>query len=151
MTTVACAYRHTLFGLIFAIVGIALGIFMASTHNHVQHVTHAHILLLGLVVSLLYASVLRLWMADQPASWLITTQLLLHQIGTLVVSVGLFALYGQLLAAPVLGPILGIGSLAVLGGMLLMLFLFVRAGRQVAAAAPGAATGQAELVGRRAG
>ncbi len=124
----AIAYRHTVFGLVFAIAGMVLGIVMASSHDHSQHVTHAHILLLGLVVSLLYASVYRLWLPDQ-ASLMAHIQLWLHQVGSVVLMAGLFAMYGNLLPEPTLGPVLGIASVAVLTSAVLMLVIFVRAAR----------------------
>ncbi|MEZ5738183.1 MAG: hypothetical protein R3E68_01130 [Burkholderiaceae bacterium] len=124
MTTIA--HRHTLFGLVFAILGMGLGIYMASSHNHTQHVTHAHILLLGTVLSLLYATIYRLWSPQTPTR-LATTQLLLHQVGTVILVGGLFALYGGLAPESVLGPLLGVGSVAVMGSTLLMLLVYVRA------------------------
>lgn len=78
---------HTAFGLVFAILGMLLGIVMASTHNHTQHVTHAHILLLGFATSLLYGLVLRAWVPDAgPALTLALArvQVALHQVGTVV-------------------------------------------------------------------
>ena len=110
---------HVLFGLAFAIAGMLLGIVMASSHDHTQHVTHAHILLLGFVVSLLYGVVLRLWLAQASARWA-RVQLVLHQAGTVVIVSGLYLLYAQRLPEPALGPVLGIGSVAVLAAPLLM-------------------------------
>lgn len=124
------ARRHTLFGLLFALAGMALGIAMASSHDHSQHVTHAHLLLLGTVLSLLYASVYRLWLPDQPLL-LARVQLVLHQAGTVVLVGALYALYGGLLPESALGPLLGGASIAVLGAAALMLLMFVRSGRSV--------------------
>jgi hypothetical protein len=116
---------HTMIGLTYAIVGMLVGIYMATSQNHTQHVTHAHILLLGLVVSLLYGMVYRLWLPDAP-SGLAMVQLVLHQLGTLFISAGLFILYGQILPEPTIGPVLGVASIAVLLGAILMWFLFAR-------------------------
>ena len=69
---------HTLCGLALAIAGMGLGIYMAASHDHGQHVTHAHLLLLGFVVSVLYGLIYRIWIPGQDSrlAWL---QLALHQ------------------------------------------------------------------------
>ena len=120
MTIERISRWQLLYGLVFAIAGMVLGIYMASSSNHGQHVTHAHILLLGFVVSALYALVYRLWLPRAKA-WFAIAQTACHQVGTLVISVGLFLLYGQVATEAVLGPVLGIGSIAALLGMVLML------------------------------
>jgi len=50
----AARYFFTL-AIIFAIVGIILGLHMAMSNNHTQTVTHAHIMLAGWVSSALFA------------------------------------------------------------------------------------------------
>jgi hypothetical protein len=120
---------HLLFGLAFAIVGMVLGIYMAMTKNHVQHVTHAHALLLGFVVSLLYAVVYRLWVTE--TARLATIQTVLHEAGTVLIVIGLFLLFGGIVPEATLGPILGLGSFAALGGALLMLYQALRVGQDL--------------------
>ena len=44
--------KYVLTGLGYALLGLLLGIHMAATKNHGQLVTHAHIMLLGFVVSI---------------------------------------------------------------------------------------------------
>ncbi|MDH5538513.1 MAG: hypothetical protein OEY03_03820 [Rhizobacter sp.] len=127
------ARAHTLFGLVFAVIGMGLGIYMAASHDHGQHVTHAHVLLLGLVVSLLYGMVCRLW-RPEVSGRLAKIQLVLHQVGTLLLVAGLYMLYGAVLPEPSIAPLLGIASLAVLGAAVLMLFIFVRGATPVATA-----------------
>ncbi|WP_438862287.1 TonB-dependent receptor [Neptunicella sp.] len=109
----------------YGLVGLLLGIFMAMSKNHSQLVTHAHIMLLGLVVSFIYAACHKLWLGAS-TSRLINIQYYLHQIGTLLLTLGLFFMYGGLLPEAVLGPFLGIGSLFVLGGMILMKIMFIQ-------------------------
>lgn len=128
---------HTFFGLCFGILGMALGIYMAASHHHEQHVTHAHILLLGLVVSLLYGMVYRLWIAEG-IGFVAMLQMALHQAGTLVLTVSLFLLFGNVRPPASLEPALGLGALAVFGGALLMLYQFVRADRRARANGRGA-------------
>lgn len=43
--------RFLLCGFAYAIAGMGLGIYMAASHNHALFVAHAHMLLLGFVVS----------------------------------------------------------------------------------------------------
>src|SRR5512133_968407 len=84
---------HLLFGLAFAAVGIGLGIVMAMSQNHVQRPTHAHTLLLGFVMSLLYAVVYRLWLSESRARTAIV-QTVLHEVGTIVIVIALFLMFG---------------------------------------------------------
>ena len=118
---------HVLFGLVFAILGMGLGIYMAISKNHVQHVTHAHVLLLGFVVSVLYGTIYRLWLASASAR-LATIQTGLHEIGTVLLVAGLFLLYSGTATEDSLGPLLGSGSIAVILSAVLMLSQMVRAG-----------------------
>ena len=118
---------HVMFGLGFAVLGMALGIYMAISKNHVQHVTHAHILLLGFVVSVLYGAIYRLWLASASAR-LATIQTGLHEIGTVLLVAGLFLLYSGTATEDSLGPLLGSGSIAVILSAVLMLYQMVRAG-----------------------
>lgn len=119
------ARSHVGFGLLLAIAGMLLGIRMAATHDHAQHVTHAHLLLLGLVVSLLYAMVYRLWVSDGP-EWIGWVQWSLHHAGTVALVIGLFLLYGGHVEPAALEPLLGAASVAVLLGMVAMLGIFLR-------------------------
>ena len=56
--------RFVLTGLGFGILGMILGIWMAASHNHSQMPTHAHIMLVGLVLSFIYGVCHRLWLHD---------------------------------------------------------------------------------------
>lgn len=118
---------YLVWGLSYAAVGIVLGIYMAASHNHGELVTHAHILLVGFVLSLVYGLVHRLWLT-RPNRRVATIQFVVHQAAALTLSVGLFLLYGNLLPADKLDPILGAGSVAVLLALLLMLYMVVSAG-----------------------
>ena len=116
-----------MFGLCFAVLGMALGIYMAISKNHLQHVTHAHVLLLGFVVSVLYGAVYRLWLASASAR-LATIQTALHQVGSVLLVAGLFLLNGGAASEDSLGPLLGSGSIAVISSAVLMLHQMLRAG-----------------------
>jgi len=112
--------KYIVWALAYAIAGMALGIYMAASQKHDQHVTHAHVLLLGFVASVIYGVIHKLWLdVHRPA--IATAQLITHQFGVLVMCTGLFLLYGGLVPAQALEPILAIASIAVLLGAVLML------------------------------
>lgn len=109
----------------YAIIGLALGIFMAASKNHGHLVTHAHILLIGFVVSFIYGLCHKLWL-NNIVSKLSTAQFYIHQIGTLGVIVGLFLFYGKFAEMETVDPLLAVSSIAVLFGMVLMKVLFIQ-------------------------
>jgi hypothetical protein len=119
--------KYLVWALCYAAVGMALGIYMAASHNHGQLVTHAHVLLVGFVLSLIYGIIHRLWL-DAPSRGVALTQFVLHQAAAITLSVGLFLLYGGTTPEETIGPVLGIGSVGVLLGLLLMLYLVLRPG-----------------------
>jgi len=120
--------RFLMWALGYAAVGISLGLYMAASQNHGELVAHAHILLVGFVLSLVYGIIHKLWL-DKPNRAVANIQFVLHQASAVTVSVGLFLLYGGIVPEPILGPLLGIASAGVLLGMLLMLYLVMRFGR----------------------
>lgn len=124
--------KFLVWALSFAVVGLVLGIYMAASKNHGELVTHAHILLIGCVVSFIYAIIHKLWL-EKPSRVIANIQFLLHQAAAVTLSCGLFLLYGNMLPESVLDPILGIASAGVLLGMLLMLYMVVRFGTDKAA------------------
>ena len=96
----------------YAIIGLALGIFMAASKNHGHLVTHAHILLIGFVVSFIYGLCHKLWL-NNIVSKLSTAQFYIHQIGTLGVVIGLFLFYGKFAEMETVDPLLAVSSIAV--------------------------------------
>lgn len=115
---VACA-------LSYAIVGMALGIFMAASNNHSQFVTHAHILLVGFLLSFCYGIIHKLWLV-QPNIFAAKTQFVIHQIAAISMFIGLFLLYSRAIPAEKIEPILGIASMSVFVGALIMLYMIVQ-------------------------
>ena len=120
--------RFLVWALGYAALGMALGLYMAASENHGELVTHAHILLVGFVLSLIYGIIHKLWL-DKPNRAVANMQFALHQASAAGVSVGLFLLYGGMVSEKVLSPILGIASTGVLLGTLLMLYMVLRTGR----------------------
>jgi hypothetical protein len=117
--------KFVLTGLGYAIAGLALGIFMAASKNHGQFVTHAHIMLIGFVVSFLYGVCHKLWL-NNSASKLAVAQFYIHQAGTFVLLIGLFLHYGKFVALETIDPVLGVGSVTVFVGLVLMKILFIK-------------------------
>ena len=121
--------KFVMTGLGYAILGLALGIHMAASKNHGQLVTHAHIMLIGFVVSFIYGLCHKLWL-DNSTSRLAVTQFYIHQAGTLVVLIGLFLYYGKFVSLETIDPVLAIASITVFVGMVLMQVMFIRAKKQ---------------------
>ena len=106
---------------------MGLGIFMAASNNHGELATHAHILLIGFVVSFIYGMIHKLWLI-RPNRALATLQFILHQAAAITISVGLFLLYGAFVPEDKLEPILASAAIGVLLAMLLMLYMVIRSG-----------------------
>ena len=121
--------KYLMFALSYAVLGMGLGIFMAASHNHGQFVTHAHILLIGFVVSLIYGVIHKLWLAEKlPA--IAGIQFIVHQVGAATVAVGLFLLYGGFVPMERIEPVPATGSVIVLLGALLMLYMVLTSGAE---------------------
>jgi hypothetical protein len=117
--------KFILSSFVYAILGLCLGIYMAATKDKAQFVTHAHILLIGFVISFIYGLCHKLWL-NNVVSTLSQAQFYIHQIGTLGVVVGLFLYFGQFIAIETIDPLLALSSIAVLVGMVLMKVLFIK-------------------------
>lgn len=118
--------KFILTSLGYAIVGLALGIFMAASKNHGHLVTHAHIMLIGFVVSFIYGLCHKLWL-NNTTSKLATIQYYVHQVGTFFVVLGLFLYYGHFVTLETVDPVLAAASITVFVGMVLMKVLFIKA------------------------
>lgn len=120
--------QYLVCALVYAAVGMGLGVVMAASHDHAQFITHTHVLLVGFVTSLLYAVVHRLWLPTA-ARTLSKLQFFTHQAGALIMMLGLGIMFGSPVHVHEVEPILAAGSIAVLVGALLMLLLVARQGR----------------------
>jgi len=130
MDTSRIARWHLLFALIFAVLGMCLGIYMASSGNHTLHPAHAHILLVGFVISALYAVIYRLWVMHARRV-VALVQTALHGLGAILMSGGLVLMYGGVLPEPTLGPVLGVAAISVLAAMVIMIAQVLSAERPV--------------------
>lgn len=117
--------KFVLTGLGYAIIGLALGIFMAASKDHGHLVTHAHIMLIGFVVSFIYGLCHKLWL-NNIVTKLSQVQFYVHQLGTLGVVIGLFLYYGKFVSLETIDPFLAVSSIAVFIGMVLMKVLFIK-------------------------
>ena len=123
--------KYLIWALGYAVAGMCLGLFMAASGNHGEMVAHAHILMIGFAVSFFYAIIHRLWLA-QPNKTVARVQFVLHQAATFLVSLGLLLFYGGFVGESTIGPVTGIAASGVLAGMLLMVFMVVKAGPRTA-------------------
>ncbi len=122
--------KFLVWALSYAVAGMCLGIFMAASQNHGQHVTHAHIMLVGFVVSLIYGVIHRLWLAQhQGATQLARLQFYAHHAGALAMFTGLLLLYGGVVPEATIEPLLSVASITVLGAAVMMLVMAVKANR----------------------
>jgi|SRR5476649_1291807 hypothetical protein len=116
--------KYLIWALGYASVGICLGIYMAASQNHTEFVAHAHILLIGFVLSFAYGIIHKLWLS-RPSKVIAAVQFTVHQAAAVTLSIGLFLLYGNMVSEAQIGPILGVASGLVLLGALLMLYMVV--------------------------
>lgn len=112
----------------YAIAGMCMGIYMAATKDHALFVAHAHILLVGFVVSFIYALVHKLWLAGSSPR-LANVQFYLHQLATVVLSGGLVLLFSGALPEATLAPALGVSAVGVLLAAVLMAWMIQRSPR----------------------
>ncbi len=117
--------KYLVWALGYVAIGMGLGIFMAASHDHAQHVTHAHLLLVGFVISFIYAVIHKLWLTDGP-TLLGKIQFLTHQAGALAMFSGLFLLYGETLPPEQVEPVLAPSTIVVFAAALMMIVMVAR-------------------------
>jgi len=117
--------KYLVWALAYVALGMGLGIYMAASENHAQHVTHAHILLVGFVVSFIYAAIHKLWLGDQPTR-LGKTQFVVHQVGALMMFSGLFLLYGGFVAPERIEMLLAPSTIIVFAAAVMMIAMVLK-------------------------
>lgn len=116
---------HLVLGLVWLLAGMLLGEHMGRTGDHGQMPTHAHIMLLGGVLPILWAVIYKVFdLAKGVLAWI---QTVAHHIATAVMVAALYLLYGRMAAEAVLGPLLGISGIVIILATALMLFMGARA------------------------
>lgn len=117
--------KYLVWALAYVVTGMGLGIYMAASHDHSQHVTHAHVLLVGFVASFIYAVIHKLWLGGGP-SLLAGVQFIAHQAGALAMFGGLFLLYGGIAPAEQVERVLAPSTIVVFVAALLMIVMVLR-------------------------
>ena len=117
--------KYLVWALAYVALGMGLGIFMAASENHAQHVTHAHILLVGFVVSFIYAVIHKLWLGEQ-VSLLARAQFVVHQIGALMMFSGLFLLYGGFVPPAEIEVVLAPSTIIVFSAAVMMIIMVLK-------------------------
>ena len=111
-------------GLLWLLLGMLLGEHMGRTGDHGQMPTHAHIMLLGGVLSISWAVIYKVF--EIPAGLLAWVQTGFHQVSTVVMITGLYMLYGHMAEEAVLGPVLGLSAIGAVVSVLLVLVQTLR-------------------------
>ena len=109
--------------VVYSLVGMTLGLSMAMSHDHSQLPTHAHIMVVGWLMSAVFAVFYHL-MPVARASRLATVHFWVAAISSLGMFTGLFVLYG---GNPVIEPVLGVSAMAYFAATVLFAFIALRA------------------------
>lgn len=101
--------------VVFAVLGLALGLFMALSHDHAQMPTHVHLLMIGWVSMFLFGAFYALHpaTAGRPA----VVQWWLANIGVVVMVPGLALIFSG--APEVGGPVATLGAFVVFASVVL--------------------------------
>jgi peptidoglycan/LPS O-acetylase OafA/YrhL len=105
--------------VLYLIAGIALGIYMAASHDHSMHPVHAHLNLLGWVTLFLFGLFYRFW-PEAANTLLARIHFWLYTMSVTALLVLLFMLFSGF---PAVEPILGVA--AVLVGVAVLCFAAV--------------------------
>ncbi len=93
--------------VIYVIVGMALGIHMAASHNHAQHATHAHINLIGWVTFAIYGLYYDRF-KEAARGLLAKIHFWGSQVGFITTIIGIWLIYS---GKPEADPIAAVGSM----------------------------------------
>lgn len=120
--------KYLLCAMVYIVIGMGLGVYMGASHDHSLFVAHAHILLVGFVVSFIYGTIHKLWL-HQVSSGLATAQFLLHQIAAVIMLTGLVLLFGGIVPEATIGPVLGLSSVGVFIAAAMMLYMVFKSAK----------------------
>lgn len=97
--------KYLIMGAVYLLVGILLGMYMGASEDHSLAPVHAHINLLGFTLMTIFGLAYHVLpqMAESP---LAKAQFWLHQVGALVLLVGLFLLMSGRAAPGIPVPVL---------------------------------------------
>jgi hypothetical protein len=106
-----------LLGSAFLIIGIVMGMYMGGSGDHSLALSHAHINLLGFVLSAVFALTYRAYPAMTEGQ-LASIHFWLHLVGAVLVNLLLFLLLAQIITESAMVPLAPIAELLVLLGVL---------------------------------
>jgi hypothetical protein len=107
---------------LYALAGMALGIHMASSHDHSQMPTHAHLILLGWVSMALYGLFYRAFGVTEETKLMMAHKWLSH-LGLIGMVVALFIMFSGNMA---LEPLAAISSIVLIVAMALFTVIVFR-------------------------
>lgn len=108
--------------VVYIILGMILGIYMAASQNHSQMPTHAHLNLIGWVTMGLMGLIYKAWPQTAEGT-LATVTFWLSHFSVIGMTIGIGLIYAGM---PQYEPIAIVASLAALLNMLLFAYLFFR-------------------------
>ncbi len=117
--------RFLRLSVIYALIGMSIGIHMAMSHDHAQAPTHAHLNLLGFVAMFLYGLFYRGW-PEAAAGRLAHWHFWIANIGLIGGITGIALIYGGL---PEAEPLAAVSSLLMIAGMAIFAVIVFRATR----------------------
>jgi cbb3-type cytochrome oxidase subunit 1 len=120
------ASRFLRLSVVYALIGISLGIFMAATRDMAQTPAHAHLNLLGFVAMAIYGFFYRLHPAAE-AGWMAPTHFWIANIGLVGLIASVAAIYGGYPAADPGAKVFSI--IVILGMALFAVIVFKATGR----------------------
>lgn len=106
-----------LLGSAFLIVGIVIGMYMGGSGDHSLALSHAHVNLLGFVLSVLFALTYKAYPAMTDGR-LASIHFWLHLFGALILNVLLFLMLAQIISEAAMVPLAPISESLVLLGVL---------------------------------
>ena len=115
------ARQFFILGIVLAIAGIMLGLKMAMTNDHIQMPVHAHIMVVGWLMSAVFGFFYHLFPVARQNK-LATIHFWLHAAGIVVLIVSLYFL---LAGNTAIEPVTAISSLMVFAGTLLFAWIAI--------------------------
>lgn len=107
--------------IVYSLLGMTLGLSMAMSQDHSQVATHAHIMVLGWLMSAVFGFFYHLVPAAR-ASRLATIHFWLAAVSSLGMFIGLFVLYG---GNPSIEPLLAVSAMAYYAATFLFAFIAI--------------------------
>lgn len=115
------ARQFFILGIVLAIAGIMLGLKMAMTNDHLQMPVHAHIMVVGWLMSAVFGFFYHLFPVARQNK-LASIHFWLHSVGIVVLVVSLYFLLAGNTAVE---PVTAISSFAVFAGLLLFAWIAI--------------------------